>query len=71
MGEKQYPNTSTPSYPHEGNFGKIHVDIEHRGPEGKVESKTKHVTEPGMINLGQKRKEANESNSNYSGDSGK
>ncbi len=35
-----------------------------------VESRIGHVTDPGMIKLGQARKDANES-SNYSGDSGK
>lgn len=71
MGEKQYPNTSTPSYPHTSNStpGQVHVDIEHRGSDSKVESQTKHVTDPGMVNLGRLRQESNESSD--SGGSGK
>jgi hypothetical protein len=56
---KHTPNTSEPSYPHEGKFGKEHIDVYHFGRGGE-KKETKHITDPGMIRWGEKKKEYDE-----------
>lgn len=60
MPVPRYPNTTTPSYPHEGSIGETHVDWEHRGEDGKVDYKTRHDTSDNAKKMGELQKQLDE-----------